>query len=69
MLKMLSNLVYKYIKFRLLWNSKKDIMYTHILSFNKLNNYIKPRLLIEGYYLTEYFPFVYLVHPILYQRM
>lgn len=56
-----------YIKIKLMINSRRDTMCTYILSneltVKKMEEYFNK----EGYYISNYRPHVYLIHPILYE--
>ena len=58
---------YSYIKIKLLINSKRNIMHTYIVSNDELMNKVSDTLLEDGYYISNYLPHIYLIHPILYE--
>ena len=67
-LNILLKIYFAYIKFKLIMNSKRNTMHTYILSNDNNVKKLKDVFEKEGYYISNYRPYIYLVHPILYDE-
>ena len=65
-LNILLKIYLSYIKFKLKLNSKLNKMYAYVI-LNEANiKKLEDEFLKEGYYISNYKPNIYLIHPILY---
>ena len=65
-LNILLKIYLSYIKFKLKLNSKLNKMYAYVI-LNETNiKKLEDEFLKEGYYISNYKPNIYLIHPMLY---
>ena len=55
-----------YIKFKLKFNSKLNKMHAYVLLNENNIKKLEDEFLKEGYYISNYKPNIYLIHPMLY---
>ena len=55
-----------YIKFKLKLNSKLNKMYAYVIINESNAKKLEDEFLKEGYYISNYKPNIYLIHPMLY---
>lgn len=55
-----------YIKMKLKVNSKLNKMYTYVILNETNSKKLEDEFIKEGYYISNYRPNIYLIHPILY---
>lgn len=64
----ITSVIFIYVKAILIIISKFYITNTYILSNEKLVNQLEKKLFQEGYCIEKICNFIYLVHPVLYER-
>ena len=64
----ITSVIFIYVKAILIIISKCYITNTYILSNEKLVNQLEKKLFQEGYCIEKICNFIYLVHPVLYER-
>ena len=64
----ITSVIFIYVKAILIIISKFYITNTYILSNENLVNQLKKKLFQEGYCIEKICNFIYLVHPVLYER-
>ena len=62
------SVIFIYVKVFLIIISKFYIINIYILANEKLANHLEKNLLQEGYCIEKICNFIYLVHPVLYER-
>lgn len=62
------SVIFIYVKVFLIIISKFYIINIYILANEKLVNHLEMKLLQEGYCIEKICNFIYLVHPVLYER-
>ena len=65
-LNILLRLYLSYIKMKLKVNSKLNKMYTYAILNETNSKKLEDEFIKEGYYISNYRPNIYLIHPILY---
>ena len=65
-LNILLRIYLSYIKMKLKLNSKLNKMYTYAILNETNSKKLEDEFIKEGYYISNYRPNIYLIHPILY---
>jgi hypothetical protein len=65
-LNILLRIYLSYIKMKLKVNSKLNKMYTYAILNETNSKKLEDEFIKEGYYISNYRPNIYLIHPILY---
>ena len=67
-LNILLRIYLSYIKMKLKVNSKLNKMYTYAILNETNSKKLEDEFIKEGYYISNYLPNIYLIHPILYNE-